>query len=288
MTTNTTPTDATETRQERYREVLATLESGIADIVTGDGFARYLHCMARFHAYSLNNIALIYAQRPDATRVAGYRAWRALGRQVRRGTGDPHHRAASHPRGAGDGRAGSGHGIRLRRGHGVRRGADYRRTTRRAAPSRRATWGRNPRGVGARRTDRLVAGAGCNARTTGHGTGERLLPAAHTGDRGASRPRGAAGVENADARGGALRRRPHGRGRARGCGNGGGERSIRDAGTFRAGHKRLQLPVCGGVGTGRDRVPAQPRGDRADGAYTHPRRSGRGGRQSGVAEARAA
>ncbi len=65
--------------------MLATLESGIAAIVTGDGFARYLQCMARFHAYSPNNVALILAQRPEATRVAGYRAWQALGRQVRRG-----------------------------------------------------------------------------------------------------------------------------------------------------------------------------------------------------------
>jgi len=94
MTTNTTstphptddaPTDATEARRERYREVLATLERGIADVVTGDGFAHYLRCMARFHAYSPNNIVLILAQNPDATRVAGYRAWQALGRQVRRG-----------------------------------------------------------------------------------------------------------------------------------------------------------------------------------------------------------
>jgi len=83
--TDAAPTDATDARHERYREVLTTLESGIAAVVTGDGFARYLACMARFHAYSPNNIALILAQRPEATRVAGYRAWQALGRQVRRG-----------------------------------------------------------------------------------------------------------------------------------------------------------------------------------------------------------
>ena len=41
--------------------------------------------MARFHTYSFNNVALIVAQRPEATRVAGYRAWQALGRQVRKG-----------------------------------------------------------------------------------------------------------------------------------------------------------------------------------------------------------
>lgn len=40
---------------------------------------------ARFHRYSWGNVALILAQRPDATRVAGYQTWRGLGRQVRRG-----------------------------------------------------------------------------------------------------------------------------------------------------------------------------------------------------------
>ncbi|HPV81112.1 MAG TPA: ArdC family protein, partial [Dermatophilaceae bacterium] len=32
-----------------------------------------------------NNTIMIWAQRPDATLVAGYRAWQAKGRQVRRG-----------------------------------------------------------------------------------------------------------------------------------------------------------------------------------------------------------
>ena len=40
---------------------------------------------ARFHTYSPNNVLLIAAQRPDATRVAGYRAWAQLGREVRKG-----------------------------------------------------------------------------------------------------------------------------------------------------------------------------------------------------------
>ncbi len=45
----------------------------------------YLATMARFHQYSLNNILLIATQKPSATRVAGYRAWLKLGRQVRQG-----------------------------------------------------------------------------------------------------------------------------------------------------------------------------------------------------------
>lgn len=46
---------------------------------------RYLAFTGRFHHYSVGNIMLIWSQRPDATRVAGFQAWRKLGRQVRRG-----------------------------------------------------------------------------------------------------------------------------------------------------------------------------------------------------------
>lgn len=82
--TATTPERQT-TENTRLRDVLATLEHGIAAMLTSDGFAHYLRAVSRFPTYSPNNVALIHAQRPDATRVAGYRAWQALGRQVRKG-----------------------------------------------------------------------------------------------------------------------------------------------------------------------------------------------------------
>jgi antirestriction protein ArdC len=41
--------------------------------------------MSRFAKYSLANQMLIFAQRPDATRVQGYRAWNKAGYQVRKG-----------------------------------------------------------------------------------------------------------------------------------------------------------------------------------------------------------
>ena len=50
-----------------------------------DRLRRYLAMMGRFHRYSAGNVLLISLQRPDATRVAGYRTWKRLGRQVRRG-----------------------------------------------------------------------------------------------------------------------------------------------------------------------------------------------------------
>jgi hypothetical protein len=45
----------------------------------------YLAAMGKFHRYSMGNVMLIITQRPDATRVAGYRTWRRLHRQVTRG-----------------------------------------------------------------------------------------------------------------------------------------------------------------------------------------------------------
>lgn len=38
-----------------------------------------------FHRYSPRNQLLVMLQRPEATQVAGYRAWQAEGRQVRKG-----------------------------------------------------------------------------------------------------------------------------------------------------------------------------------------------------------
>ncbi len=61
------------------------LEAGVQAIQTGTDFKRYLRTAATFHQYSPNNVLLILAQKADATRVAGYRAWQSLGRQVRKG-----------------------------------------------------------------------------------------------------------------------------------------------------------------------------------------------------------
>jgi hypothetical protein len=41
--------------------------------------------LSRFYSYSFNNWLLIYTQRPDATRVAGFQTWRSLGRFVKKG-----------------------------------------------------------------------------------------------------------------------------------------------------------------------------------------------------------
>src|SRR5664280_969359 len=57
----------------------------LAALRSGQDWRRWLDVARRFHGYSFNNTLLIAAQRPDATAVAGYEAWKALGRQVTKG-----------------------------------------------------------------------------------------------------------------------------------------------------------------------------------------------------------
>ena len=64
------------------RERLALAVEQMAD---SDRFAAWLRARAAFHEYSFNNVLLIASQRPDASQVAGYRAWQKLSRQVRKG-----------------------------------------------------------------------------------------------------------------------------------------------------------------------------------------------------------
>ena len=62
------------------------LEEGVRGVFESGRYRRYLAVMSRFHGYSANNCLLIAMQRPDATLVAGYRAWQdKFGRQVRKG-----------------------------------------------------------------------------------------------------------------------------------------------------------------------------------------------------------
>ncbi len=63
--------------------LLATLKAELAQ--PGKSLLPLLTSMSRFAKYSLANQMLIFAQRPDATCVQGYRAWNKAGYQVRKG-----------------------------------------------------------------------------------------------------------------------------------------------------------------------------------------------------------
>jgi len=70
---------------EKTAQAAELLAAQVETLSSSTEFQRYLRMQARFHRYSANNVLLIAAQRPDATRVAGFKAWLGLGRCVRKG-----------------------------------------------------------------------------------------------------------------------------------------------------------------------------------------------------------
>jgi len=70
---------------EKTKELLGDLKQKIKNVQGGEEFKRILKTMAQFHSYSWCNTLLIWMQKPDSTRVAGYRKWQKLGRQVKKG-----------------------------------------------------------------------------------------------------------------------------------------------------------------------------------------------------------
>lgn len=72
--------------KDQIKEITAGIEKGIQELFESDRYRNYLTTMSRFHRYSVNNVMLIHAQRPDATLVAGYNRWKnSFGRHVKKG-----------------------------------------------------------------------------------------------------------------------------------------------------------------------------------------------------------
>jgi antirestriction protein ArdC len=74
-------------RDELRKVARDALEKLIRDVEAGisETLKQYLKAMGRFHRYSIGNAILIGLQKPDATHVAGFRAWQQLGRHVKKG-----------------------------------------------------------------------------------------------------------------------------------------------------------------------------------------------------------
>jgi len=72
-------------RADRLADAHRDLVTAVESLTSGDDWQRMLELASRFHHYSANNVFLIMLQRPEATRVAGYRAWQSMDRQVRKG-----------------------------------------------------------------------------------------------------------------------------------------------------------------------------------------------------------
>ncbi len=72
-------------RVDKLTSAHADLVAAVESLTSGEDWQRMLDTASRFHRYSANNVFLIMLQRPEASRVAGYRTWQKLGRQVRKG-----------------------------------------------------------------------------------------------------------------------------------------------------------------------------------------------------------
>lgn len=71
---------------DRLKEITDKLEKGLQDLFSSGQYADYLKTMSKFYNYSASNTLLIYMQRPDASRVAGYGDWQKnFKRHVKRG-----------------------------------------------------------------------------------------------------------------------------------------------------------------------------------------------------------
>ena len=74
------------TEKQKVKEITDRLEEGLKELFEGEKYKSYLNTMSKFHNYSANNIQLIEMQCPDATYVAGYKAWQKnFERHVNRG-----------------------------------------------------------------------------------------------------------------------------------------------------------------------------------------------------------
>ncbi len=75
----------------KTEEMKQLIDQGLASLVENlergksDRLVAYIAAMAKFHHYSFRNIMLIVSQFPEASHVAGFRAWKKFGRYVKRG-----------------------------------------------------------------------------------------------------------------------------------------------------------------------------------------------------------
>lgn len=73
-------------RSEKVNKLLTQLEHGTKELFNSEQYQKYLVTFSKFTNYSINNTILIYLQNPNATLVAGYKAWETkFNRHVKQG-----------------------------------------------------------------------------------------------------------------------------------------------------------------------------------------------------------
>lgn len=79
------PRKTVEEKREQAEALHASIAQQVEALRSSEQWRRFLDFAQSFHAYSLNNLLLILSQCPEASYVAGFRAWQGKGRQVRKG-----------------------------------------------------------------------------------------------------------------------------------------------------------------------------------------------------------
>lgn len=72
--------------KSNIKEITARLETGVKEVFESDRYKEYLAFTSKFYRYSANNCILIMMQNPQASFIAGYKAWQnKFKRQVKQG-----------------------------------------------------------------------------------------------------------------------------------------------------------------------------------------------------------
>lgn len=75
-----------KTKKNQIDDITNKLEQGVKEVFESEKYLNFLKVMSRFHTYSFNNCLLIAMQKPDATRVAGFKSWQTnFNRNVKKG-----------------------------------------------------------------------------------------------------------------------------------------------------------------------------------------------------------
>lgn len=77
---------AENNKNDKVAAAFKKIEDNVQNIFQSDAYKNYLSAMSKFYNYSLNNTILIALQKPDATLVAGFNAWKKnFNRDVNKG-----------------------------------------------------------------------------------------------------------------------------------------------------------------------------------------------------------
>ncbi len=76
-----TKEDVHRMMKDSFDDLAKQLEEG-----KSDELIKFMEVMSRFHHYSFNNQLMILIQRPDAVKVAGYKKWNEMNRNVKKGS----------------------------------------------------------------------------------------------------------------------------------------------------------------------------------------------------------